>query len=261
MTNPAADVTLVVPAVPDSIAVIRQTVSGICEALGADARTVGDIKLAATEACTNVVLHAYAQRQRRHDRAGRVRDRGGAAVARARPRCRNDACADGRGPGLGLPLIAALTSTLTIVEPDEGGTEVSMTFALRDEPVRSVSEEEYRAAIACGPLLPRVLDRLLGALAAAPISRSTASTTSRSWATPSAPLRRESVANSRLQVIAKPREGGLALTFGPFVAGGAARVRRAGGLPGGGDLFSSVAKQVEVETDGEAELLTLQIGR
>ena len=48
------------PAVPDSIAVIRQTVSGICEALGADARTVGDIKLAATEACTNVVLHAYA---------------------------------------------------------------------------------------------------------------------------------------------------------------------------------------------------------
>ena len=46
-----ADVTLVVPAVPDSIAVIRQTVSGICEALGADARTVGDIKLAATEAC------------------------------------------------------------------------------------------------------------------------------------------------------------------------------------------------------------------
>ena len=58
--NQAADVSLIVPAVPDSIAVIRQTVSGICEALGADTRAVGDIKLAATEACTNVVLHAYA---------------------------------------------------------------------------------------------------------------------------------------------------------------------------------------------------------
>ena len=29
-----------------------------------------------------------------------------------------------------------------------------------------MSDDEYRAAIACGPLLPRVLDRLLGALAA-----------------------------------------------------------------------------------------------
>jgi serine/threonine-protein kinase RsbW len=62
MGSPAADVSLVVPAVADSIAIIRQTVSGICEAVGADARVVGDVKLAATEACTNVVLHAYAGR-------------------------------------------------------------------------------------------------------------------------------------------------------------------------------------------------------
>ena len=41
---------------------IRQTVPGICEALLADTRAVGDIKLAATEACTDVVLHAYAGR-------------------------------------------------------------------------------------------------------------------------------------------------------------------------------------------------------
>jgi serine/threonine-protein kinase RsbW len=69
VTTSAAGVTLVVPAVPDSIAVIRQTVSGICEALGADARTVGDIKLAATEACTNVVLHAYAAATRARSRS------------------------------------------------------------------------------------------------------------------------------------------------------------------------------------------------
>ena len=36
------------------------------------------------------------------------------------------------GLGLGLPLIAALTTSLTIVEPEDGGTEVSMTFALRE---------------------------------------------------------------------------------------------------------------------------------
>jgi serine/threonine-protein kinase RsbW len=127
-----ADVTLVVPAVPDSIAVIRQTVSGICEALGADSRTVGDIKLAATEACTNVVLHAYADREpgsieldayaTEEELRLLVRDRGAGMTPAPMA----------EGLGLGLPLIAALTSTLTIVEPDEGGTEVSMTFALRD---------------------------------------------------------------------------------------------------------------------------------
>jgi serine/threonine-protein kinase RsbW len=132
VTTPTADVTLVVPAVPDSIAVIRQTVSGICEALGADARTVGDIKLAATEACTNVVLHAYAGREAgsieldayatEEELRLLVRDRGAGMTPAPMA----------EGLGLGLPLIAALTSTLTIVEPDEGGTEVSMTFALRD---------------------------------------------------------------------------------------------------------------------------------
>ena len=132
MTSQTADVTLVVPAVPDSIAVIRQTVSGICEALGADARTVGDIKLAATEACTNVVLHAYAENgtgtieldayASGEELRLLVRDRGAGMTPAPMA----------EGLGLGLPLIAALTSTLTISEPDDGGTEVSMTFALRD---------------------------------------------------------------------------------------------------------------------------------
>lgn len=134
MTARAPDVTLVVPAVPDSIAVIRQTVSGICEALGADARAVGDIKLAATEACTNVVLHAYAGRSegtieldaRTADDQLEllVRDHGNGMTPAPLA----------EGLGLGLPLIAALSTALTIVEAEGGGTEVSMTFALHDPP-------------------------------------------------------------------------------------------------------------------------------
>jgi hypothetical protein len=124
-----------------------------------------------------------------------------------------------------------------------------------------VSGNEYRAAIVCGPLLPRVLDRLLGALAArADLSVDRLNDLSLVGDAVSAAAA-ESVAERRLHVIATPGEGGLDVSFGPFLPGGTARVRRAGSLPGGGDLFSSVAKQVEVEPDGMAERLKLHIGR
>jgi anti-sigma regulatory factor (Ser/Thr protein kinase) len=130
--NRGADVSLIVPAVPDSIAVIRQTVSGICEALGADTRAVGDIKLAATEACTNVVLHAYTNGD-----TGTIEVDAYAAEDELRLLVRDHGAGMTPAPmaeglGLGLPLIAALTSTLTILEPENGGTEVSMTFSLRE---------------------------------------------------------------------------------------------------------------------------------
>ena len=124
-----------------------------------------------------------------------------------------------------------------------------------------MSDGEYRATIACGPLLPRVLDRLLGALAArGDLSVDRLNDLSLVGDAVSAAAA-ESVANGQLSVIATPREGELDVSFGPFVPGGAARVRRAGSLPGGGDLFSSVARQVEVEADGTAERLTLHISR
>jgi hypothetical protein len=124
-----------------------------------------------------------------------------------------------------------------------------------------VSDGDYRATITCGPLLPRVLDRLLGALAArGDLSVDRLNDLSLVGDAVSAAAA-ESVADGQLQLIATPGQGALALSFGPFVPGGAARVRRAGGLPGGGDLFSSVAREVTVESDGGAERLTLRIGR
>jgi hypothetical protein len=124
-----------------------------------------------------------------------------------------------------------------------------------------VSDSQYLAAIACGPLLSPVLDRLLGALAArADLSVDRLNDLSLVGDAVSS-VAAGSVVNGRLQVTAIPGHGGLELSFGPFVAGGAARVRRAGGLPGGGDLFSSVARQVEIEADGTSERLKLHIAR
>jgi hypothetical protein len=124
-----------------------------------------------------------------------------------------------------------------------------------------VSAGEYRAAIVCGPLLPQVLDRLLGALAArADLSVDRLNDLALVGDAVSSAAA-ASVVDSHLDVIATPSDGGLELSFGPFAPGGAARVRRAGGLPGGGDLFAGVAKQVDVVQDGASERLALQIVR
>ena len=124
-----------------------------------------------------------------------------------------------------------------------------------------MSAADYRAAIACGPLLSQVLDRLLGALAArADLSVDRLNDLALVGDAVSAAAA-DSVVDGHLNVVATPTDGGLDLSFGPFSSGGAARVRRAGGLPGGGDLFAGVAKQVDVVQEGATERLVLRIRR
>lgn len=129
----APAVRLRMPALPDAVGVARQALTGACESLGLGARQTGDVRLAVSEACTNVVAHAY----RDQDVPGElevavllgageltviVRDRGGGIAPRL----------DGGGLGLGLPLIAALTRRAEIGEHEGGGTEVTMTFVTGD---------------------------------------------------------------------------------------------------------------------------------
>jgi serine/threonine-protein kinase RsbW len=54
-----AHLELVLPAVPDSIPAIRRAVGDAAAELQADAAAVDSVKLAVTEAVTNVVRHAY----------------------------------------------------------------------------------------------------------------------------------------------------------------------------------------------------------
>ena len=44
---------------PDNVLLVRETLSGIAETVGVDAVDLNDIRTAVTEACNNVVLHAY----------------------------------------------------------------------------------------------------------------------------------------------------------------------------------------------------------
>src|SRR3954452_10227906 len=53
------DLQITLPARAENVAVVRHAFGGLGEALDVPDQTLSDIKLAVTEACTNVVIHAY----------------------------------------------------------------------------------------------------------------------------------------------------------------------------------------------------------
>jgi serine/threonine-protein kinase RsbW len=123
------DLEITLPARAENVAVVRHAVGGLGEVLEVDDQTLSDIKLAVTEACTNVVVHAYPEgegpmglRASIDDRRLYlvVTDRGRGIVPRP----------DSPGLGLGLPLIATLAESLELGTGKLEETEVRMTFHL-----------------------------------------------------------------------------------------------------------------------------------
>src|SRR3954447_12328225 len=125
----AHDLELTLPARPENVAVARHAIGGFADVLEMPDQTLADVKLAVTEACTNVVVHAYP------DGVGPMGLRATAAEGVLRvvvvdegrgilPR------ADSPGLGLGLPLIATLAESLELGTGDNEETEVRMTFRL-----------------------------------------------------------------------------------------------------------------------------------
>src|SRR4051812_18721434 len=58
----AGEVRLTLPAVAENVAVVRQALTGMTETLGIGPGVLADMKTAVSEACNNVVVHAYDER-------------------------------------------------------------------------------------------------------------------------------------------------------------------------------------------------------
>jgi anti-sigma regulatory factor (Ser/Thr protein kinase) len=125
------DIELVLPARAENIAVVRHAFGALGDAFALQAQVLADIRLAVTEACTNVVVHAYPDAGARGPMQVEatvdggelnviVRDEGAGITPRA----------DSPGLGLGLPLIASLAESVELRRGDDDRTEVCMTFAL-----------------------------------------------------------------------------------------------------------------------------------
>jgi anti-sigma regulatory factor (Ser/Thr protein kinase) len=119
------------PSTPPGVGAMRRELAAFAQRAGMDEEGVGSVRLAVSEAATNAVVHAY-------------REQGGELGVRAYVDARElvvIVCDSGRGlapradsPGLGLgmPLMATVTTRFEVAS-DGRGTQIRMAFALPDD--------------------------------------------------------------------------------------------------------------------------------
>jgi anti-sigma regulatory factor (Ser/Thr protein kinase) len=124
------DMELSLPARAENIALIRHAFGALGETLAVDEQLLSDVRLAVTEACSNVIVHAYADGATGplevlatldgETLTVTVRDEGPGITPHP----------DSPGLGLGLPLIASLAESVQLGRDERERTEVRMTFSL-----------------------------------------------------------------------------------------------------------------------------------
>jgi anti-sigma regulatory factor (Ser/Thr protein kinase) len=117
---------------PETLTLVRGVLGALAELLALDPELLDDMKTAISEACNNVVLHAYGGDAGPLEVvlcasptaiAAVIRDDGWGIPDVADP--------DDGVHGVGMPLIKALTDDVQFIDREAGGTEVRMSFAGR----------------------------------------------------------------------------------------------------------------------------------
>jgi serine/threonine-protein kinase RsbW len=182
VTTESSTVRLRLESRPQTLTIVRGMLGGVAELLALDPELLDDLKTSVSEACNNVVLHAYGGEAgpmevglfvtEDHVRVT-VTDRG---VGMPAPPPPGDV-----SQGIGLSVIRALTQDVQFSSAPDGGTEVRMDFAVRREgrklfkaPPPATPDADMTAggdgevAVSLSPvtLLPGVLGRLARTLAA-----------------------------------------------------------------------------------------------
>jgi serine/threonine-protein kinase RsbW len=267
------------PAKPDNVAVVRQALTGMGDAYELDPDFLSDIRTAVTEACNNVVIHAYPGDDpgllevEADPGDGRsvdvlVRDYGGGLQPNTVP-------PKERSLGLGLPLIAALARRFEIRSNEQTGLEVHMVFAGPDAnngeaPAEQLADEDPQAAptagmsIVPGPLVSAISGRVTAMLAARadfPLDRlADAVLVSDAIAAHA----EQYVSGGDVGLAIQDGDGSLDFRVGPLREGGAKGLLAELEVPGFGGSLERLVDKVSVEEagpDGQGEFLVLTIRR
>src|SRR5919204_643188 len=166
---------LVMPSLAENVAVVRQAVGGVVDVLELEESRLLDINAAVSEACNNVVIHAYDGRE------GPMRVQLQIEPNQLEVTVSDDGVGIRPGPpdeeleiqGLGLSVIQTLTDRTEFLGGVSQGTEVRMAFALDARPSTATHETaasevevdqppgEFRIAVSAGPLAAPVLGRVI----------------------------------------------------------------------------------------------------
>ena len=120
-------------AVADSVPLVRHALRVFLEGLGMSEERVAEVALAVTEACSNVVVHAY------RDAPGSLEvivesDREGGATVLVRDHGVGfQPHLDSPGLGVGIPVIRAIADSVEIAKNDGEGTDLRMKFRQSSE--------------------------------------------------------------------------------------------------------------------------------
>lgn len=232
------------PAREAGVALVRQFVIGMGNVLHLDEHACEDLKLAATEACTNAVVHAYSnghagpmevevQTGEGDDLLVVVRDRGRGPPA--------ENVLSEENEGYGLSLMEAVSDELRLHRADEGGTEVRMRF----RHARETPEEPLDAVHS--PVLRRVL-AMMAAYAGFSMDRlSDAVLVAETLAAHTPGHATDGV----VRVEIEDEGSDVVLRVGPLVAGGAAELLEASRLPAYGAVLEHLADGVQTDASGK----------
>jgi serine/threonine-protein kinase RsbW len=233
---------LTLPATADNVIVVRQAIAGMAEALGLGAPRIADLKTVVSEACNNVVLHAYegepgplrvVAEPGEKELVVEVADEGHGFRPRAN---------DGEASlGLGLPLIAALSDSFEISGGSGQGSRTTIRFGYaapeaRNNGVPRIVPKELELELAPGAIVKPVLARVIGALAArAEFSVDRLADTMLLGDAVSASGGGD-FSDGRVGISIKDSAGTLGVRVGPLVEGAGERLLSEMDVPGAGSL-------------------------
>jgi serine/threonine-protein kinase RsbW len=262
----------------ENVLLVRQALSGLAETIGLDAVELNDISTAVSEACNNVVVHAYEGAEGPLEveifAAGEpleviVRDHG----VGISPRERDPEEVLG---GIGLPVIRALSDTASFCDIAGGGTEVRMAFvtarASTLAPLLDDGEEGNGGSgllsgelsdttsviVGPAPLARMVLPRILSALAAR--ARLSTDRISDTQLLSDALLSHtgDSLNGGRFAVQISVATRDLQIRIGPLPPGLAAQVIENTTVAGLGSVIERLSDGQEVSAHGASEMLGLR---
>jgi serine/threonine-protein kinase RsbW len=273
MVEHPANIKLSLAATAENVVLVREMLAGVADCVGVDPTHLHDIQTAVTEACNNVVLHAYGSEQGPLELEVRLGGRTLAVRVFDRGIGMNTHADAEVGEGIGLHVIRTLARTVEFDMPYGGGTLVRMEFdapqTISLEPDRpgleretlKLSESPFTTTVSIAPiaLARTVLPRLVSALAARAHFSIDRISDVQLLADALVAHAHAAMNGDRLDVDVDVEPRALELHVAPIVVGRAQTLVHESELDGFGTVIDKLSDHRQVRTTGEHETLTLHM--